>query len=159
MIDVFRKMRRFKQQLSEDRCIVILKTEKRGVLALNGDGGYPYTVPLSFVYEDGKIYFHSAVEGHKIDAITKDSRASFCVLCETEQDSDGWSYYVDSVVAFGKIAVITGEADRTDKLRKLGLKYFPTAEMVESDLQKNAARALVLALEIEHMTGKHVHER
>lgn len=155
---MFRNMRRFKQQLGEERCIEILKTEKRGILALNGDGGYPYAVPLSFVYEDSKIYFHSAVEGHKVDAVKKDGRASFCVLCETEKASDGWSYYVDSVIAFGRVSIVEDEADRTDKLRKLGLKYFPTAQMVEDDLSKNAARALVLALEIEHMTCKHVHE-
>lgn len=156
---MFRNMRRFKQQLGDERCIEILTREKRGILALSGDSGYPYTVPLNFVYEGGKIYFHSAVEGHKVDAVKRDGKASFCVLCETAQDSDGWSYYVDSVVAFGKVRIITDEAERTDKLRRLGLKYFPDAEMVEDDLRKNAARALVLALEIEHMTGKHVHER
>ena len=66
---MFRKMRRFKQQLSEEECLEILKTAKRGVLAVLGDEGYPYAVPLDFVYEDGKIYFHCAKEGHKLDAI------------------------------------------------------------------------------------------
>ncbi len=156
---MFRKMRRFKQALDKERCIDILKTAPRGILAVNGDGGYPYTVPLDFVYDDNKLYFHSAVEGHKLDAIRRDGKASFCVLEQLEQSEDGWSYFFDSVVAFGTVGVVEDEAERMDKLRLLGLKYFPTADMVDSDIAKNAHRALVLCLTVEHLSGKHVHER
>ncbi len=155
---MFRPMRRFRQQLTDEQCIAILQTEKRGVLAVHGDGGFPYTVPLNFVYDGGRLYFHCAVEGHKLDAVQADSRVSFCVLHECGQADDGWSYFVDSVVVFGDIRIINDEAVRTDKLRKLGSKYFPTAAMVEHDLAKNAARALVLELTPLHITGKHVHE-
>ena len=156
---MFRSMRRHKQKLEQSRCIDILTTNPRGVLAVLGDGGYPYTVPLNFVYEDGVIYFHSAVQGHKIDAIKRCDKATFCVLDENHvPDGEGF-YYIDSVVVFGKISVVTDEAERDNKLRALGLKYFPTREMVEADMQKNAHRALLLALSIEHMSGKHVHER
>ena len=65
----FRPMRRFKQQMTNEECIALLRKAPRGVLAVLGDGGYPYTVPLDFVYDDGKIYFHCAKEGHKLDAI------------------------------------------------------------------------------------------
>ena len=68
---MFRKMRRFKQQISVAECIEILKNTKRGVLSLIGDDGYPYGIPIDHWYceDDGKIYFHGAKEGHKIDAI------------------------------------------------------------------------------------------
>lgn len=155
---MFRKMRRFKQQLDEERCIEILKNEPRGVLAVLGDEGYPYTLPLDFVYDDGKIYFHSAVEGHKVDAIRKCDKASFCVLDKGVQEDGDWAYYFDSVIAFGRIKIVEDRNIAEEKLRLLGLKYFPTAEMVEHDMAKNAKRALVLELSIEHMTGKHVHE-
>lgn len=155
---MFRPMRRFRQQLSDERCTEILQTEKRGVLAVNGDDGYPYTVPMNFVFDAGKVYFHCAVEGHKLDAVKADAKASFCVLHECGLSDDGWSYYVDSVVVFGSVAVVEEEAVRNDKLRKLGLKYFPTAAMVEHDLAKNAPRAVVLELTPLHITGKHVHE-
>lgn len=155
---MFRPMRRFRQQLTDEQCTAILQTEKRGVLAVNGDGGFPYTVPLNFVYDGGKVYFHCAVAGHKLDAIQADSKASFCVLHECGLADDGWSYFVDSVVVFGSVTVVTDEAARIDKLRKLGRKYFPTAAMVEHDIAKNAARALVLELTPQHITGKHVHE-
>lgn len=156
---MFRKMRRFKQELTKERCTEILQTGKRGVLAVNGDGGYPYAVPLNFVYENGRLYFHSAVEGHKVDAVKRDGKASFCVLSDKVPAGDAWSFFFDSVIAFGRVSIVEDEAERSSKLRLLGLKYFPTEQMVDSDIAKNAHRALVLALEIEHLSGKHVHER
>ena len=156
---MFRKMRRFKQALDGARCADVLKNGSRGILAVNGDDGYPYTIPLNYVYDGGRIYFHSAVEGHKADAIQRDGRASFCVLEQLELSEDGWSYFFDSVVAFGRVSVVEDEAERIGKLRLLGQKYFPDVQMVESDISKNAHRALVLCLEIEHLSGKHVHER
>ena len=156
---MFRKMRRFKQQLTDDACAEVLKNGQRGILAVLGDEGYPYTVPLDYVYTDGKLYFHSAAEGHKVDAVRAEPEASFCVLAQREQDADGWSYYFDSVVVFGKVQIIEDEEERLHALRLLGLKYFPDAQMVEDDLRKNAARALVLCLHAAHISGKHVHER
>ena len=155
----FRKMRRFRQELSADVCADILKREPRGVLAVSGDGGYPYAVPLNFVYDGGCLYFHCATEGHKLDAINRDGKASFCVLSQKELSDDGWSYFFESVIAFGRVSTVTDEEKRTEKLRLLGNKYFPSAEITEDELRKNAARALLLELKIEHMTGKRVHER
>lgn len=155
---MFRRMRRYQQQLAEKRCIEILKNEPRGVLAVLGDEGYPYTIPLDFVYDEGKIFFHCAVEGHKIDAIQSCDKASFCVLDKAVRENGDWAYYFDSVVAFGKIRIVEDRNVAEEKLRLLGLKYFPTAEMVEHDMAKNFKRALILELNIEHMTGKHVHE-
>ena len=77
---IFRPMRRKKQALSRQECEAVLKRGSSGVLALLGDGGYPYAVPLSYVYEDGRIYFHCARTGHKLDAIRKEEKASFCVI-------------------------------------------------------------------------------
>ena len=70
---MFRPMRRFKQQLPQEECISILKSEVRGILSVLGDDDYPYGVPLDFYYseEDDRIYFHGAGEGHKIDSIRK----------------------------------------------------------------------------------------
>lgn len=155
---MFRDMRRYRQQLSAEQCREILAAAPRGVLAVNGDGGYPYTVPLDFVQDEGKLYFHCAAEGHKLDAVRRDGRVSFCVLDKGERPQGEWAYYFNSVVVFGRIAVVTDEALRLDKLRKLGLKYYPDAATVEQEIKKNAARAVVLELTVEHMTGKRVHE-
>ena len=56
---MFRPMRRFKQQLTMERCEEILQKGSYGVLAVLGDEGYPYTVPLNYHYHNGKIFFHS----------------------------------------------------------------------------------------------------
>ncbi len=156
---MFREMRRHKQQLPKETCEQILRTAPRGVLAVLGDGGYPYTVPLDFVYEDGKIYFHSAVTGHKLDAIKASDKCSFCVLDEGEQKPGEWWYYFNSVVAFGRIRRITDEEAMLYALRKLGNKYFPTAEEVEADIARSFSRVAVLELTIEHLSGKHVQEK
>ena len=156
---MFRKMRRFKQELSAEKCAELLRTEPRGVLAVIGDGGYPYTVPLDFVYDDEKLFFHSAVEGHKVDAVLGNPKASFCVLSQRELSDDGWSYYFDSVVVFGRVSVVSDEVERLDKLRKLGLKYYPSADEVEEEIRRDMKRALLLRFDIEHMSGKRVHEK
>ena len=156
---MFRKMRRFKQQLSKEECENILRAQKRGVLAVLGDEGYPYAVPLNFVYDNGCIYFHSAVAGHKLEAIRAYDKGSFNVLGEAQKADDGWSYFFDSVTAFGRLREVTDPAEKTKCLRQLGNKYFPNTEMTESDIQKNGGRCAVIELKIEHMTGKHVHER
>lgn len=95
---MFRKMRRFKQQLSNDEALEILKNCKSGVLAVSGDDGYPYTVPLNFVYKDGKIYFHCAKNGHKLDAIKQNKKVSFCVIEKDEVDSEKLTTLFRSVV-------------------------------------------------------------
>ena len=136
---MFRKMRRFKQELSAEKCAEILRTEPRGVLAVIGDGGYPYTVPLDFVYDDEKLFFHSAVEGHKVDAVFRNPKASFCVLSQRELSDDGWSYYFDSVVVFGRVSVVSDE--------------------VEEEIRRDMKRALLLRFDIEHMSVKRVHEK
>lgn len=77
---MFREIRRKKQQLTMEESIDILKKGTSGVLALCGDEDYPYAVPISYVYEDSKLYFHGAKSGHKIDAIQRQEKASFCVI-------------------------------------------------------------------------------
>lgn len=140
-------------------CEAILREQKRGTLALLGDGGFPYAVPLNFVYDDGRIYFHSAAEGHKIDSVRAYDKGSFNVTAERELSDDGWSYFVDSVTVFGRLSEIVDEAEKVKRLRLLGNKYFPSTDMTEKDIEKNGARCAVIELRIEHMTGKHVHER
>lgn len=155
----FREMRRFKQQLTEEDCQRVLLSSPRGVLAVLGDGGYPYAVPLNFVYDNGCIYYHMALQGHKLDALRACDKGSFNVLSEPIPADDGWSFFFDSVTAFGRLRELTEEFEKTEKLRLLGQKYFPTKEMVEDDIRRNAARCTVIELRIEHLTGKHVHER
>lgn len=154
-----RKMRRFKQQVSGERCVEILKAAPRGVLALHGEDGYPYAVPLNFVYDGGVLYFHSAVEGHKLDALRADNRASFCVTDEGFKKDGDWALNITSVIMFGRINELTDAAEITEKLRLLGNKYYPEPDEVEREIDKHLDRVCMLKFTIEHMTGKLVHEK
>ncbi len=157
---MFRKMRRFKQQISDEECIRILREEPRGVLSMIGDDGYPYGIPLDHWYceDDGKIYFHGAKEGHKLDAISKCDKVSFCVYDQGFMKEGEWALNIRSVVVFGRISLVTD----TDKARKICdaicRKFTDDEEYIRKELEHALPRVQCLELTIEHMTGKLVNE-
>ncbi|MBQ7751316.1 MAG: pyridoxamine 5'-phosphate oxidase family protein [Bacteroidales bacterium] len=152
-------MRRFKQQLPEEECVEILQKAYRGFLSVIGDGGYPYSVPINFLYKEGKLFFHCAVDGHKLDAIRVDDKACFTVIDEPQREPGDWWYHVRSVICFGRVHVLEDDDEKDSRLRQLGAKYFPDGYDMEADMQRNAPRAQVLVFSIEHMTGKRVREK
>ena len=156
---IFRPMRRFKQELSREECLEILGKAPRGFLSLIGDGGYPYAVPINFLHEDGRLYFHCALEGHKMDAVKACDKACFTVLDDPEKETGEWWYNVRSVICFGRIHELEDSGRHDILLRKLGKKYFPEGYDLENDMRRNAPRAAVLELTVEHMTGKRVKEK
>lgn len=156
---MFRSMRRFKQQISEKKCEEVLRTARRGVLAVYGEDGYPYALPINFLYEDGKIYFHGAVSGHKIDAVRANPHVSFCVMDEGYLQEGKRGLNINSVVIFGTVRLIETNDAALEYCRHLGYKYFPgDAEYVEKDVQKNKNHLQMIELTIDHMTGKLVNE-
>lgn len=156
---MFRQMRRYKQQLTQGECINILETEPRGVLALLGDDEYPYALPMSHVYTDGKIYFHGAKDGHKNDAVRKYSKCSYCVMDNGVKKENEWWYTFKSIIVFGKIQIVTDDNEKIEKLRLLGNKFFPTAEETEQEIERLLDRTEVFELTIEHISGKIVVEK
>ncbi len=148
-------MRRNRQQLSREECERILGCCTSGVLALTGDGGYPYAVPLSYVYADGAIIFHSAVQGHKVDAIKRDSRCSFCVIEQDEIKPAEFTTYFRSVIAFGRIHTLEDAAEKVQALRLLGRRYSPNDESgLQHEIDKSLDHVLLLRLDIDHLSGK-----
>ena len=151
----FRAMRRHRQQLSQEESISILERATSGTLALLGDDDYPYAVPISFVYHEGCLYFHSAVEGHKIDAILRHDKASFCVIDQDNVQGEKYTTYFRSVIAFGRIFIIEDEAERMAVARMLGNRYNPNNdEALQNELKHGFDHMLIICLEIEHLTGK-----
>ena len=151
----FREMRRKRQQLSDAESLDILKKSTAGTLALLGDGGYPYAVPISYVYADGALFFHSALSGHKVDAIRSCDKASFCVIEQDSVKPELYTTFYRSVIAFGRIHIIEDEADRLAAARLLGNKYNPNHdEALQKELESGFARMLVIRFDIEHLTGK-----
>jgi len=156
---MFRKMRRYKQQIPEDECINLLKREKRGVLAVLGDDDYPYTVAMNHVYLDGKLYFHCAREGHKIDAIEKCDKVSYCVMDEGVKIDDNWWYTFKNVVVFGRMSKVTDDDLIDNVLYMMGDKFNATAEYMVAEMKSARDRVLILQLDIEHISGKIVNEK
>lgn len=151
----FREMRRKRQRLSEEESIGILQTATAGTLALLGDNGYPYAVPISYVYADGKLYFHSALSGHKIDAIRNCDKASFCVIDKDDVRPEKYTTYFRSVIAFGGIHIIEDEQEKLETARLLGDRYNPNQkEALQKELEKGLSRMLMIRFDIEHLTGK-----
>lgn len=152
---MFREMRRNKQLLSDAETLTILTTATAGTLALSGDNGYPYAVPLSFVYKDGKLYFHIAREGHKIDSIRRNDKASFCVIDKDEVITPELTTYYRSVIVFGRIRLIEDEADIINALRWLAEKYSPGYdERAQQAIAREFKIVAIAELVIEHLTGK-----
>lgn len=158
---MFREMRRKNQALPLEECVEILKTEKRGTLAVLGDDNYPYALPVNFYYSEAenKIYLHSAREGHKIDAITAHDKVSFTTHTPGEKPADDWAFYVKSVIVFGRAELMIDQPLSREKLRKLGEKYYPTAGELEKVMEKHSHKVQMIAITIEHLSGKLVHEK
>jgi nitroimidazol reductase NimA-like FMN-containing flavoprotein (pyridoxamine 5'-phosphate oxidase superfamily) len=152
---MFRTMRRKRQELTEAETLAMLETCTSGVLAVRGDHDYPYAVPLSFAYEDGKLFFHSATAGHKLDAIERDSRASFCVITADDIVPSKFTTHFQSVIAFGKARVVTEDGEKRHALECLAKKYSPDyLEAAGSEIDGDWKRVSVIELAIEHLTGK-----
>ena len=153
---MFREMRRNRQQLSEEESLAVLERGTSGVLAVLGDEGYPYAVPLSYVYRNGKIYFHCAKSGHKLDAIRRNPKASFCVIGQDQVMPQEYTTYFRSVIAFGKARILETDAEKWAALRLLAEKYYPEAGAQAHDdaIRHDYAPVCIVELIVEYMTGK-----
>ena len=159
---MFRTMRRFRQQLSQEECERILTEATSGVLALSGDDGYPYTVPLSHVYQDGKLYFHCAKEGHKIDAIRRNEKVSFCVIAQDEVIPAKRTTAYISVIAFGKAVIVDDESGLRRIAGLIGEKFstdYPENCRKETDQMFAAGRMYCLEITVIKQLLRRMPER
>ena len=155
---MFREMRRINQLLDPKEVTAVLGRCTNGVLACLGDAGYPYAVPLNFVYHNEKLYFHCAKAGHKLDAIIKEPKVSFAVIDEDTIVSSEYTSYFRSVIAFGKARIVEGD-EWFDAFKALVEKYSgdqPEAAKI-SEIEA-CKRSHIIAIDIEHMTGKQAKE-
>ena len=154
---MFRQMRRFKQQLPQEEAVEILKRGKTGILAVNGDDGYPYPVPVNYVYANGKIYFHGAKAGHKFDAMARDSKVSFCVIDRDDVVPEELTAYYKSVIAFGRVRSLEGE-ELIQAAYDLSIKYYDNPQAVRKEIEGSLPRLACFEITIEHLTGKEAKE-
>lgn len=151
---MFREMRLKNQQLSEEEAIEILKNGKTGILGVNGDDGYPYTVPVNYVYADGKIYIHGAKSGHKQDAIAKSDKVSFCVVARDDVVVEELTTWFQSVIVFGRAKRLETDEEKFHAVEVFGLKYCPDKEAVDKEIRREWQGLSCFEISIEHITGK-----
>lgn len=157
---MFREMIRKNKQLPMEECIDILKNEKRGVLSVIGDDGYPYGMPMNHWYneEDGNIYFHCGNVGHRLEALRKCDKVSFCTFDEGYRKEGDWALNIRSVIAFGRMEIIDDMDIIADITTKLSHKFTQDDAYIQKEIRVSGPRTLLLKLNVEHMCGKTVHE-
>ena len=152
---MFREMRRKPQQLPMEEAEQILRESTSGVLALLGDEDYPYAVPLSHFYTPGRLYFHGAVTGHKVDAVKKHGKASFCVIAQDQVVKEEFTTRYRSVIAFGKIRIVEDDAEKLSAIRALADRFSPGMHKeAQKEIDESWNHMHLFALDIEHVTGK-----
>lgn len=152
---MFRQMRRFKQLLPQETAVDILNRNTSGTLALSGDDNYPYAVPISYVYADGKLYFHSAKNGHKIDAIKKHEKASFCVIDQDQIVPEKYTTYFRSVIAFGKVHLVEDMNEIRRIATVLAMKYSADfKDGIPKEIDSSIKNMAIIEMTIDHMTAK-----
>ena len=153
-MNAMREMRRKKQELGREECEKIFENGSFGVLALLSADG-PYAVPLSYVYDGGKFYFHSAPEGRKIEAVKFCDRASFCVVAD-EVLPEKYTTKYKSAVAFGRVRILGDEEEKKAAAVRLGLKYFPAGGYAgaAAEYAKSGAHMCAIEFSVDCMTGK-----
>ena len=153
---MFREMRRKKQAINLQKCADVLDRGTSGVLALSDREDYPYALPISYVFDGDKLYFHSAVAGHKLEVIRKNPKASFCVIDQDQVVPPEYTTYFRSVIAFGRTRILEDEAEKQAAIWLLAEKYCPgdSPEHRQEAIRREAGGLCLVSLSIEHMTGK-----
>ena len=157
---MFREVTRVKQKLETAECIEILKTEKRGVLSVLGDDGYPYGMPMNHFYceEDGCLYFHCGKVGHRLDALRRNGKVSFCVHDAGRSVPGDWALEVRSVIVFGRMEIIDEYDTVCDITARLSRKFTQDEEYIREEIRRSGRATLLLRLTPEHICGKKVKE-
>ena len=158
---MFREITRFKQALPKEECVAILRDELRGVLSVQGDDGYPYGLPINHYYDDsdGHIYFHSGNSGHKIDAMRRDDKASFCCYDSGFIRPGDWALNIKSVIVFGRLRIVEDHDRAIEISRRLSRKFTSDEAYIEDEVRRSGRGVLVFELIPEHITGKIVNEK
>ena len=158
---MFRTIRKKKNEVSADMAIALLQSSRRGVLAVNGDDGYPYAIPINYIYDDNakKIYFHGARVGHKVDALRACDKVCFTVYGNETIKEEDWAPFVQSVVVFGRCHLMKADPEAVKRLKQFAMKYYPSEQMVDEEIAHAGKAVQIFEIEVEHLSGKEIQER
>ena len=157
---MFRELVRKNKELSHSECIDLLVSQTRGVLSVLGDDDYPYGMPMNHYYnpDDGNLYFHCGNIGHRLEALQKHNKVSFCTFDNGYVNEGEWAYNVKSVIVFGKIEFVDDVNVMQDIVTKLSYKFIQDDDYIANEIKNHGHRTLLMKLNIEHMCGKLVNE-
>lgn len=158
---MFRPMRKKHKEIPMTDAKGLLLHGRRGVLAVHGDDGYPYAIPVNYLYDNNnqQIYFHGARVGHKVDAIKACNKVCFTVFGNESVRDEAWSPYVQSVVVFGRCRLAEMDAAALGLLKQLAMKYYPSEGVADAELAASGKAAQLFVIEIDHMSGKEIQEK
>lgn len=158
---MFREIRRKERALSEAEAKTLLEQGRRGVFAVNGDDGYPFALPVNYTYdkEAGKIYFHGAKCGYKVDCLKKSDKVCFTVYGNEHFAEGEWAPYVQSTIVFGRCRLVEDDKLTEERIRELAEKYYPSREIVEKAMAKGVGAAQLYEITVEHLSGKQIQEK
>lgn len=158
---MFRPMRRKSKEIDLQAVRALLHSARFGVLAVQGDGGYPYAVPVNYLYEEEtrRILFHGAGAGHKADALRACSQVCFTVVGPEMHKAEPWAPFAQSAVVFGQCHPVEDPQETLRLVKKLAMKYYPDQTTADAEIAASGAAVRMFAIEIEHLSGKEVQER
>ncbi|MBQ2412242.1 MAG: pyridoxamine 5'-phosphate oxidase family protein [Anaerotignum sp.] len=158
---MFRPIRKKKNEISVDKAKALLHSSRRGVLAVNGDDGYPYAIPINYLYdeENEKIIFHGAKAGHKVDALKKNDKICFTVFGNEMVKEEAWAPFLQSVVVFGRCHLVESQEEAIALVKKFAAKYYPNMDMVNEEAASSGRAVQMFEIQIEHLSGKEIQER
>ena len=158
---MFRPIRKKKNELSAEDTKQILREARRGVLAVNGEDGYPYAIPINFIYDEtaGRIYFHSSRTGYKLDAIKVCDKVCFTAYGTEIVREEAWAPYMRSAVVFGRCRLLESTPETMALLKRFAMKYYPDVALADQAILEGGRAVRMCEIEIEHLSGKEVQER
>ena len=159
---MFKPIRKKINEIDRAATEALLQSNRRGILALNGDNGYPYAIPINYFYncDKKKIYFHGAKAGHKVDALKASDKVCFTVYGDEHIDeSEPWAPYVQSVVVFGRCRLLEAGPESIARLKEFAMKYYPSEQLVDKNIAHAGRAVQMFEITIEHMSGKQVQEK
>ena len=159
---MFRPVRKKANEISVEEAKKLLHEARRGVLAVSGDDGYPYAVPINYLYDEDaqEIIFHGSKVGHKVDALKRSDKVCFTVYGdETVETDEAWAPFLKSAVVFGRCRLVADRGESDALCKKFAMKYYPTEKMVDDEVAASGKAVQMFRISIDHISGKKVQER
>lgn len=156
----FRPLTRKNKELPTEECLALLRSEKRGVLSVLGDGGFPYGTPINHYYndEDGKLYFHCGRVGHRLDALRRDGKVCYTCIDEGAPVEGHWALRFRSVIVFGRVEIVDDAERAREIAARLSRKFTDDEGFIAEEIERSLKATLLLVLTPEHICGKIVTE-